>query len=222
MAKGKERAEEEGEEMEHQRGEEAAAAAATAVELPNCITSAMETDRVEEGPDLGAPPAHPIPVQRPLEHLMRDMGLEAKEGDIIFPITPIGKPPPYDHELSAENHKESRGSNEENMLPPPPSDLQCRSSKAGGQDSGRAPHGPVYQSKPDDGSGSEHQPHRVLLCHRNIWRYSPRGAENSSGAHGEQPGPLQSSTSRGISQLAPLHVCNQSVGLLRLHEARRL
>ena len=36
---------------------------------------------------------------------MRDVGLEAKEGDIIFPITHIGRPPPYDHELSAENHK---------------------------------------------------------------------------------------------------------------------
>ena len=33
------------------------------------------------------------------------MGLEAKDGDIIFPITPVGRPPPYDHELSAENHK---------------------------------------------------------------------------------------------------------------------
>ena len=36
---------------------------------------------------------------------MRDMGLEAKDGDIIFPIIPVGRPPPYDHELSAENHK---------------------------------------------------------------------------------------------------------------------
>ena len=36
---------------------------------------------------------------------MRGMGLEAKEGDIIFAITPIGRPPPYDHELSAENRK---------------------------------------------------------------------------------------------------------------------
>ena len=36
---------------------------------------------------------------------MRDIGLEAKDGDIIFPITPVGRPPPYDHELSAENRK---------------------------------------------------------------------------------------------------------------------
>ena len=25
---------------------------------------------------------------------MRDMGLEAKDGDIIFPITPVGRLPP--------------------------------------------------------------------------------------------------------------------------------
>ena len=91
--------------MEGQKGEEATAAATTAVELPNSTASAMETGRDGEGPDSGAPPAHPIPTQRPLEHLMRDMGLEAKDGDIIFPITPIGRPPPYNHELSAENHK---------------------------------------------------------------------------------------------------------------------
>ena len=54
---------------------------------------------------MGAPPAHPVPAQRPLEHLMRDIGLEAKDGDIIFPITPVGRPPPYDHKLSAENRK---------------------------------------------------------------------------------------------------------------------
>ena len=91
--------------MEDQTGEEATAAATTAVELPNSTTSAMETGRDGEGPNSGAPPAHPVPTQRPLEHLMRDIGLEAKDGDIIFPITPIGRPPPYDHKLSAENHK---------------------------------------------------------------------------------------------------------------------
>ena len=91
--------------MEDQKGEEATAAAATAVELPNSTTSAMETARDGEGPDSGAPPTCPVPTQRPLEHLMRDMDLEAKDGDIIFPITPVGRPPPYDHELSAENRK---------------------------------------------------------------------------------------------------------------------
>ena len=91
--------------IEDQKVEEATAAATTAVELSNSTTSAMETGRDGEGPDLGAPPARPVPTQRPLECLMRDMGLEAKDGDIIFPITPVGRPPPYDHKLSAENHK---------------------------------------------------------------------------------------------------------------------
>ena len=91
--------------MEDQTGGAATAAATTAVELPNSIASAMETGRDGEGPDSGAPLAHPDTTQRPLEHLMRDMGLETKDGDIIFPITPVGRPPPYDHELSAENHK---------------------------------------------------------------------------------------------------------------------
>ena len=204
-AKGKERAEVEGEEMEDQKGEEAAAAAATAVALPNSTTSAMETERVGEGPDSGAPPAHPVPVQRPLEHLMRDMGLEAKERDIIFPITPTGKPPPYDHELLAENRKRA----EEAMKKIRSLHLQVIYNAGAVRQVDRILEELLMaQSKPDDGSGSEHQPPRVLLCHRNIWRYSPRGAENSSRAHGEQPGPLQSPTSHGISQLAPLHVCN--------------
>ena len=72
---------------------------------PNCTASAMEAGGSGEGPNSGAPPAHTAPVEKPLERLMRDMGLETKEGDTIFPITPVGRPPPYDHELSAENHK---------------------------------------------------------------------------------------------------------------------
>ena len=104
-AKEKEETEVKEERMEDQKGKEATAAAATAVELPNSTTSTMETGRDGEGPYLGAPPACPVSTQRPLEHLMRDMGLEAKDGDIIFPITPVGRPPPYDHKLSAENHK---------------------------------------------------------------------------------------------------------------------
>ena len=91
------------ERMEDQRGEEAAAAATTAVDLPKSTASTMETGGDGEGPDSGAPPAHPVPTQKPLEHLMRDIGLEAKDGDIIFPITHIGRPPPYNHELSTEN-----------------------------------------------------------------------------------------------------------------------
>ena len=82
--------------MEDKRGEEAAAAATTAVEPPNSNASAMEAGGSGEGPNSGAPPACTAPVEKPLEHLMRDMGSETKEGDIIFPITPIGRPP-YDH-----------------------------------------------------------------------------------------------------------------------------
>ena len=91
--------------VEEQGGEEAAAAAATSVELPNSTASAMETSGDGKGPDSGAPPPHSVCTQRPLECLMRDINLEAKHGDIIFPITPVGRPPPYDHKLSAENHK---------------------------------------------------------------------------------------------------------------------
>ena len=104
-AKDKEETEVKEVRVEDKKGEEVAAVAATAVELPNSTTSAMETGKSGEGPGSGAPPACPVPAQRPLERLMRDMGLEAKEGDIIFPITPLGRPPPYDHELSAENRK---------------------------------------------------------------------------------------------------------------------
>ena len=104
-AKDKEEAEVKEEGMEEQGGEEAVAAAATAVKLPNSTASAMETSGGGEVPDSGAPPPHSVSTQRPLEHLMRDITLEAKDGDIIFPITPVGRPPPYDHQLSAENHK---------------------------------------------------------------------------------------------------------------------
>ena len=104
-AEDKEEVEVKGEGVEEQGGEVAVAAAATAVELPNSTTSTMEISRHGEGPNLGAPPPHSVSTQRPLEHLMRDINLEAKDGDIIFPITSVGRPPPYDHELSAENCK---------------------------------------------------------------------------------------------------------------------
>ena len=65
----------------------------------------MEINEGGDDPDSGAPPAHSVSTQRPLEHLMRDITLEAKDGDIIFPITPVGRPPPYNHKLSVENCK---------------------------------------------------------------------------------------------------------------------
>ena len=88
-ARGKEETEVKEVRVEDKKGEEAAAAATTAVELPNSTASAMETGESGEGPNSGAPPACPVPAQRPLECLMRDMGLESKNGDIIFPITPV-------------------------------------------------------------------------------------------------------------------------------------
>ena len=67
----------------------------------------MEINEGGDGPNSGAPPPHSVSTQRPLEHMMRDIALEAKDGDIIFPITPVGGPPPYNHELSVENRKKA-------------------------------------------------------------------------------------------------------------------
>ena len=158
--------------MEDQTGEEATAAATTAVELPNSTASAMETGRDREGPDSGAPPARPVPTQRPLEHLMRNIGLEAKDGDIIFPITPIGRPPPYDHKLSAENRKRA----EEAMKKIRSLHLQAIYNAGVVRQVDR-----ILGSSQDDGGGSEYQPPRVFHRHRDVWRYSPKGAEDSSG-----------------------------------------
>ena len=92
---------------EEQGGEEAAAAATTTAEPPNSTASVMEINEGGDGPDSGAPPPHSVSTQRPLECLIRDITLEAKDEDIIFPITPVGRPPPYNHKLSAENHKKA-------------------------------------------------------------------------------------------------------------------
>ena len=84
-AEDKEEAEVKEEGVKEQGGEEAVAAAATAVELPNSTTSAMEISGGREGPNLGAPPPHSVSEsQRPLEHLMRDITLEAKDGGYNF------------------------------------------------------------------------------------------------------------------------------------------
>ena len=61
--------------VEEQGGKEAAAAAITAVELPNSTTSAMEISGGREGPNSGAPPPHSVTTQRPLECLMREHNL---------------------------------------------------------------------------------------------------------------------------------------------------
>ena len=92
---------------EEQGGEEAAAAATTTAEPPSSTASTMEINEGGDGPNSGTPPPHSVSTQRLLEHLMRDITLEAKDGDIILPITPVGRPPPYNHKLSAENRKKA-------------------------------------------------------------------------------------------------------------------
>ena len=99
VAEHKEEAEVKKEEVEEQGGEEAAATAATTAEPPNSTASSMKIIRGGDGPNSGAPP--------PYSRMMRDIALDSKDGDIIFPITPVGRPPPYSHKLSAENHKKA-------------------------------------------------------------------------------------------------------------------
>ena len=221
-AEDKEEAEVKEEEVEKQGGEEAAATATTAAELPNSTASAMETNEGGDGPDSGAPPPCSVSTQRPLECLMRDITLEAKDRDIIFPITPVGRPPPYNHKLSAENCKRA----EEVMKKICSLHLQA-----------------IYNA------GAVRQVDQILveLLMTQFTRVNQMmgkdlntslgelftvmeasgetllgGAENSSWAHCEQPGPLQSSMSCGIPQLSPLHVHNQGVGFPRQCEAGRL
>ena len=104
-AKAGEAAEKEEEEVEEQ--EEEGATAAPNTDLPNSTTSRMEVNEDGEGPDSGAAPSHSVPTHTPLEHMLRDINLEAKDGDLIFPITHVGRPPPYNHELSAENQEKA-------------------------------------------------------------------------------------------------------------------
>ena len=83
--------------------EEGKATAPSDTGLPSSTASAMEVSEGEEGPDTGAAPQHSEPTSRPLEHMLKDMNLTTKDEDLIFPITNVGGPPPYNHELSAEN-----------------------------------------------------------------------------------------------------------------------
>ena len=173
----------------------------------------------EEGPDLGAPPTHSVSTQRPLERLMRNITLEAKEGDIIFPITPVGRPPPYDHELSAENRKKA----EEVMKKICSLHLQAIYNTGVVRQVDRilvellmAQFTRVNQMMGADLNTSLQELFTVMEA-------SGDGrVENSSGAYSEEPGPLQSPTSCGVPQLLPLHVLNQSVGFPRQCEAGRL
>ena len=200
------------EDTEEQGGGEAAATATT-TKLPNSTASAMEINEGGDGPDSGAPPPHSAPTQRPLEHMMRDITLEATDRDIIFPITPVGGPPPYNHELSAENRRKA----EEAMKKICSLHLQAIYNTGAVRQVDRilaellmAQFTRVNQMMGKDLNTSLQELFTVMEASGE----TPGGAENSSRAYGEQPGPLQSSTSHGIPQLSPLHVLNQGVGFL--------
>ena len=77
----------------------------TDTDLPNSTAPGMEVNDDGEGPDFEEAPPHLDPTSKPLERMLRDMDLGARDGDLIFPITNIGGPLPYNHELSAENRE---------------------------------------------------------------------------------------------------------------------
>ena len=63
----------------------------------------MEVNDGEEVPNPEEVPPHSNSAGKPLERMLREMDLKAKDGDLICPVSNIGKPPPYNHELSAED-----------------------------------------------------------------------------------------------------------------------
>ena len=84
----------EGEEREQEKAGEDAP---TNTDLSNSTAPGMEVNDDGEGPDFEEAPQHSDPTSKPLEHMLRDMDLGAKDGDLIFPITNVGGPPPYNH-----------------------------------------------------------------------------------------------------------------------------
>ena len=57
--------------------------------------------------DHGAAPPPSDPQGKPLEHLAKGMDFEADDEDLVFPPTNIGRPLPYNHELSPELQKKA-------------------------------------------------------------------------------------------------------------------
>ena len=90
------------EEKEQEKKEEDAP---TNTALPDSTASGMEVNDNGEGPNFEEVPPCSDPTSKPLECMLRDMDLEAKDGDLIFPITNVGGPLPYTHELSAQNRE---------------------------------------------------------------------------------------------------------------------
>ena len=96
--KRQEKAEAEKAEEEGNKQEEEEEDAPTNTNLPG-----MEVNDGEGAPNPEEYPSHSNSTSKPLEHMLREMDLGAQDGDIIFPISNIGRPPPYNHELSAED-----------------------------------------------------------------------------------------------------------------------
>ena len=67
----------------------------------------MEVNDGEEAPNPEEVPPHSNSAGKPLEHMLREMDLGAKDGDLIFPVSNIGRPPPYNHELSVEDQEKA-------------------------------------------------------------------------------------------------------------------
>ena len=92
-----EKAEEEGNEQEEEEED-----APTNTDLPG-----MEVNDGKEAPNPEEVPPCSDSTGKPLEHMLREMDLGAKDGDLIFPISNVGRPPPYNHELSAEDQEKA-------------------------------------------------------------------------------------------------------------------
>ena len=100
--KRQEKAEAEKMEEEGNQQKEEQEDAPTNTDLPG-----MEVNDGEEALNPEEVPPHSNSAGKPLESMLREMDLGAKDGDIIFPISNIGSPPAYNHELSVEDREKA-------------------------------------------------------------------------------------------------------------------
>ena len=165
-AKAGEAAEEEKEDEQ----EEGKATAPSDTGLPGSTASAMEVSEGGEGPDTGAAPPHLEPTSRHLEHMLKDMNLVTKDGDLIFPITNVGRPPPYNHKLSAENWERAEAA----MWKIRSFHLQAGGVRQVDRILAELLMAQFTRDKPDDGQGPKYQPLGVILCsggvRRDFWK----------------------------------------------------
>ena len=103
--KRQEKAKAEEAEKEEREQEKVEEDAPTNTDLPDSTAPGMEVNDDGEGPNFEEVPPCSDPTSKPLECMLRDMDLGAKDGDLIFPITNVGRPLPYNHELSAEDQE---------------------------------------------------------------------------------------------------------------------